>query len=82
MVEQACFADIPAHELAEVLDIVLWDMSGDHPAELWLDELKARPDAATQPVQAAMAVIEDYLWRRAIMNVSTHNDALFPAHII
>lgn len=54
---------IPAPKLAEVLDIVLWDMSGDHPAELWLDELKARPDAATQPVQAAMAVIEDWLRR-------------------
>ncbi|WP_157055950.1 hypothetical protein [Candidatus Burkholderia verschuerenii] len=49
-VEQACFANIPAHELAEVLDIVLCDMSWDHPAELWLDELKARPDAATEPV--------------------------------
>ncbi len=41
-VEQVCFADIPTPELAEVLDIVLWDMSGEHPAELWLDELKAR----------------------------------------
>lgn len=61
MEDEASLKHMPASELAGVLDIVLWDMSGDHPAELWLDELKARPDAATQPVQAAMAVIEDYL---------------------
>ncbi|OBR54723.1 hypothetical protein [Paraburkholderia tropica] len=61
MEDEARLKNMPAPELAEVLDIVLWDMSGDHPAELWLDELKVRPDAATQPVQAAMAVIEEYL---------------------
>lgn len=51
----------PAGQLAEVLDLVLWDMGGEKDAAGMLAELKARPDVATPEVQAAIAVVDDYL---------------------
>lgn len=51
----------PADQLAEVLDLILWDMGGEKDAAGMLAELKARPDVATPEVQAAIAVVNDYL---------------------
>ena len=58
------FSSVPANELAEVLDIILWDMSnppGQIEGQKWLAELLARPDFETAAVQAAIAVMLDYL---------------------
>lgn len=51
------FADVPAAELPEVLDMVIWEMSGHHPVK----ELLARPDAENVDVQRAVAVCDEYL---------------------
>lgn len=55
------FADVPAAELPELLDIMIWDMSGHHPVEEWRAELLTRPDADCEDVQRAVAVIDEYL---------------------
>lgn len=57
-------SDVPAAELAEVLDYTIWNMSGiDFPTVVpqWLAYLQARPDADTPEIQAAIAVCNDYL---------------------
>lgn len=54
-------ADVPAAELPELLDVIIWDMSGHHPVESWRAELLARPDAENEDVQRAVAVIDEYL---------------------
>lgn len=33
--EPTGFSDIPAHEFPELLDIIIWNMSGHHPVEEW-----------------------------------------------
>ncbi len=55
------FADNPAAELPELLDVIIWDMSGYHPVEEWRGELLARPDADDVDVQRAVAVCDEYL---------------------
>ena len=55
------FTDIPAAELPEVLDMVIWEISGRHPVETWRKELLARPDAESEDVRRAIAVIDEYL---------------------
>ena len=55
------FADIPAAELPEVLDMAIWEMSGDRPVKEWRAELLARPDADNADVQRAVAVCDEYL---------------------
>jgi len=54
---------IPANELAEVLDIVIWDTRPTDPPPVaqWLAELEARPDASTPEVQAGIEICRDYL---------------------
>lgn len=36
-------------------------MSGHHPVETWRRELLSRPDAESEDVQRAIAVIDEYL---------------------
>ncbi len=59
----AGFAEMPAAELPEVLDVMVWDMShgGTADVEAWRAELLARPDADSEDVQRAVAVIDEYL---------------------
>lgn len=57
----ADLADIPAAELPELLDMVIWNMSGHHTLEAWRAELWARPDSESDDVQRAVAVIDEYL---------------------
>lgn len=54
---------IPADELPELLDLLIWDSShqGAGTVRDWLAELVARPDAGTAPVLAAVAVCREYL---------------------
>ena len=54
-------ATAPAGELEDVLDTVIWNTSGKKYPEEWLAILKARPDADTPEVQAAVAVVVDYM---------------------
>ncbi|MDC4678429.1 hypothetical protein ACT41M_20865 (plasmid) [Acinetobacter baumannii] len=56
--------DEDAHGLAEVLDIVLWDVTHKYSrCEIynWIEQLKSRPDRNTQEIQEAIAVCNDYL---------------------
>lgn len=48
--------------IADLLDVVLWDMSRPdvHPIDEYLTELRARPDADTPDIQRAIAVLVDY----------------------
>lgn len=59
----AGFADVPAAELPELLDMMVWNMShgGMSMVEAWRAELLARPDADAEDVQRAIAVIDEYL---------------------
>ena len=59
----AGFADVPASELPELLDVMVWDMShgGTAMVEAWRAELLARPDADREDVQRAIAVVDEYL---------------------
>ncbi|HEY0123589.1 MAG TPA: hypothetical protein VGC14_17865 [Rhizobium sp.] len=52
--------DVPAAELPELLDLIIWNMSGHHPLEAWRAELLARPDVESEDVQCAVAVIDEY----------------------
>jgi hypothetical protein len=56
-------ADMPAAELPEVLDVMVWDMShgGTAMVEAWRAVLLARPDADNEDVQRAIAVVDEYL---------------------
>lgn len=56
-------AEVPAAELPELLDVMVWDMShgGTSMVEAWRAELLTRPDADTEDVQRAVAVIDEYL---------------------
>lgn len=58
----AGLADVPAAELPELLDVMVWDMSHGGTADLkaWRAELLARPDADSEDVQRAVAVIDEY----------------------
>lgn len=61
---ESTLAQMPASELADVLDMILWDMSnppGQIEGQKWLAELLARPDVETPEVQAAVTVMLDYL---------------------
>lgn len=62
--DESTLAKMPAAELADVLDLILWDMSNPPSqtgGQKWLAELLARPDVETPEVQAAVAVMLDYL---------------------
>ncbi|WP_196239154.1 hypothetical protein [Martelella alba] len=55
---------LPAGELADVLDMMLWNMSnppGQNEGQKWLAELLTRPDAETPEIQIAIKVMLDYL---------------------
>lgn len=65
------FQDIPAEELAELLDIVIWDTRPADPPPVahWLAELQGRPDVETPEIHAAIEVCQDYLVARALLPV-------------
>jgi hypothetical protein len=57
-------AGMAAAKLADTLDLILWNMAsppGQLVGQQWLAELLARPDVETREVQAAIAVMLDYL---------------------
>lgn len=49
--------------IADLIDMMLWDMNhpDKHPIDDYLAELKARPDAETQEIKRAIAVLVDYM---------------------
>lgn len=53
----------PAGPLPEVLDLLIWDCdhAGRPMIEAWRAALLARPDAASEGVQRAVAVCDEYL---------------------
>lgn len=51
----------PAAELREWLDYVVWEVNGEKPLAAWRALLLSRPDADTDAVQQAVAVIDEYL---------------------
>jgi hypothetical protein len=60
---QSELSTMPAGELADVLDLVIWNMGGEDspPVAEWIAELRARPDADTPAVRRAVAVCMEYL---------------------
>lgn len=56
-------ADVPAAELPELVDLLVWDCShqGEPAVRTWLAELEGRPDAGAAPVLSAVAVCREYL---------------------
>ncbi len=54
-------ADVPPDELPELMDIIIWEMSGPIPVAEWRTELLARPDVESDGVQRAIAVCDEYL---------------------
>lgn len=54
------FATDPPDLLVELVDIIIWDMSGRHEPDKWLEVIKTRNDIDHPAVQAAIAVIMDY----------------------
>lgn len=61
MKNEKTFADVPAAELPELLDMMIWEMSGLHPVAEWRTELLARSDAENENVQRAIAICDEYL---------------------
>ena len=57
------FGDTPLDELADLIDIVIWDTSPSEPLPVseWLSELQARTDADRPEVQRAIDVCKNYL---------------------
>uniref|UniRef100_UPI003B9E5059 hypothetical protein n=1 Tax=Agrobacterium tumefaciens TaxID=358 RepID=UPI003B9E5059 len=57
------FGDTPLDELADLIDIVIWDTTPSEPLPVseWLSELQARKDADQPEVQRAIDVCKDYL---------------------
>ena len=54
-----------AHDLAEILDIVLYEMSHFYSVievKEMLEELKSRPDSSTKEIQEAILVCEEYIF--------------------
>ncbi|WP_277185429.1 hypothetical protein [Caballeronia sp. BR00000012568055] len=63
MTANAELADIPSHELVDLLDYMVWEMSNRGRPDVlrWRQELLARQDADTENVVRAIAVCDDYL---------------------
>ncbi|EED3923795.1 hypothetical protein T029_25270 [Salmonella enterica subsp. enterica serovar Give] len=58
------FRTEPADTLADILSIVLFDMSGSHsPDEVreWRRILLSRPDGSSDKIREAVAVCDDFL---------------------
>lgn len=58
------FRTEPADTLADILSIVLFDMSGSHSADEvreWRQILLSRPDSGSDKIREAVAVCDDFL---------------------
>lgn len=56
------FPDLEAEELPELLDFLIWETNGDNTCvEQWREELLSRPDSASETIQRAVAVCDEYL---------------------
>jgi hypothetical protein len=55
--------DIPASELVDLMDLVVWETSHNGPeaVRIWRDELAARVDASDSEVIRAIAICDEYL---------------------
>lgn len=56
-------SSMPADELADVLDMVIWTMGRARKTdvEMWRKELLARPDADAEDVKQAIAICDEFL---------------------
>jgi hypothetical protein len=65
MTANAELADIPSHELVNLLDYMVWEMNNRGRPDVlrWRQELLARHDADTEHIVRAIAVCDDYLAR-------------------
>lgn len=63
MMARAELTDIPASELVDLLDYVVWNLNHGGRADVlaWRQELLARGDATTPDVSRAIAVCDEYL---------------------
>jgi hypothetical protein len=80
--QQSELSTMPAGELADVLDLVIWNMGGKEspPVAEWLTELRARSDADTPAVRQAVAVCMNICRLLARLGNRSRHHALSEPH--